>query len=223
MNMKCNDIKAVVDEYLDDQLSSKELALINEHTKTCDSCQQFYSEAKHVKQMLNDLPMEEPAPGFEQRLFAAVNRQYPQPAQHHFKAGFATAIAASLAIWFAVSVFVPSTTEPALDVVSIGLHESRKLQLVFTSVNDIGNASMQIELPDNIELLGYPGQKNLAWKTRLDKGQNVLTLPVQALGKVQGELVARVDYGDKQKTYRLRLKTSNDGALNYLQLKSGSV
>ncbi|MCW8956615.1 MAG: zf-HC2 domain-containing protein [Gammaproteobacteria bacterium] len=221
--MKCNDIKTEVDEYLDDQLSSKELALINEHIKTCDSCQQFYSEAKHVKQMLNNLPMEEPAPGFEQRLFAAVNRQYPQPAQHHFKAGFATAVAASLAIWFAVSVFVPGNTEQALDVVSIGLQESRDLKLVFTSVDDIQQASMQIELPDNIELLGYPGQKMLAWKTKLDKGQNVLTLPVQALGKVEGELVARVDYGDKQKTYRLLLKTANDGALNYLMMETDSV
>lgn len=221
--MKCNDIKTVVDEYLDNQLSSKELTLIDEHIKTCESCKQMYVDARQIKQMLSDLPMQQPANDFEQRMFAAVNRQYPQPAQHHFKAGFATAVAASLAIWFAASVFVPEKSEQTLDVVSIGLQESRDLKLVFTSVDDIQQASLQIELPDNIELLGYPGQKMLAWKTRLDKGQNVLTLPVQALGKVQGELVARVGYGDKQKTYRLQLKTTNDGALNVLQMINGSV
>jgi len=221
--MKCNDIKAVVDEYLDEQLSSEERALIDEHTKACESCRQFYADAQQVKQMLIDLPLEQPVQGFEQRLFATVKRQYPQPAQHHFKSGFATAVAASLAIWFAASVFVPDNTEPTLDVVSIGMQESRDLKLVFTSVEAIQQASMQIELPDNIELLGYPGQKMLAWKTRLDKGQNILVLPVQALGKVQGELVARVDYGDKQKTYRLLLKTVNGGALNYLIFDGESV
>lgn len=221
--MKCNDIEKRVDEYLDQQMPGNEQQLIDDHISQCDSCKQFYADARRVKQMLNDLPVEQPAPGFEQRLFAAVKRQYPKPAQHHFKAGFATAVAASLAIWFAASVFVPDTGQPTLDVVSIGLAETRDLKLVFTSVEDIQQASMQIELPDNIELLGYPGQKMLAWKTRLDKGQNVLTLPVQALGKVQGELVATVDYGDKQKTYRLLLKTANGGALNYLQLDSNSV
>ena len=221
--MKCNDIEKVVDEYLDNQMPSKQQQMIDDHMCSCDSCKQFYADARRVKQMLNDLPVEQPAAGFEQRLFETVKRQYPKPAQHHFKAGFATAVAASLAIWFAASVFVPEVGEPTQDVVSIGLAETRDLKLVFTSVEDIQLASMQIELPDNIELLGYPGQKMLAWKTRLDKGQNVLTLPVQALGKVQGELVAKVDYGDKQKTYRLLLKTANGGALNYLQLDSNSV
>ena len=221
--MKCNDIKTVIDEYLDDELPSNELKLVDDHINSCDTCRQLIEDARHVQHMLNDLPLEEPAPGFEQRLFAAVRRQYPQPSQHHFKAGFATAVAASLAIWFAVSVFVPTTNEQVLDVVSIGLEESRDLQLVFTSVDDIQQASMQIELPDNIELLGYPGQKMLAWKTRLDKGQNILTLPVHALGEVQGELVARVDYDGKQKVYRLKLKTANGGALNYLQLENDSV
>ncbi|MFW2373165.1 MAG: anti-sigma factor family protein [Gammaproteobacteria bacterium] len=222
--MKCNDIKAMVDDYLDEQISSNELELVDEHISSCDSCQQFYADAIHVKQMLSDLPMERPVQGFEQRVFTAVKQQYPQAAKHQFKTGFATALAASLAIWFAVSVFVPDTTEQKLDVVSIGMQESRDLKLVFTSVDDIQQASLKIELPDNIELLGYPGQKMLAWKTRLDKGQNVLTLPVQALGKVQGELVARVNYGDKQKTYRLLLKTANGGAMiNYLPLDSDSV
>ena len=221
--MKCNDIEKVVDEYLDNQMPSKQQQMIDDHMYSCDSCKQFYADARRVKQMLNDLPVEQPAAGFEQRLFETVKRQYPKPAQHHFKAGFATAVAASLAIWFAASVFVPDVGEQTLDVVSIGLAETRDLKLVFTSVEDIQLASMQIELPDNIELLGYPGQKMLAWKTRLDKGQNVLTLPVQALGKVQGELVAKVDYGDKQKTYRLLLKTANGGALNYLQLDSNSA
>ena len=221
--MKCNDIKTVIDEYLDDQLSSKQHELFDEHIGSCHSCKQFYADARAVKQMLNDLPLEEPDQGFEQRMFATVRRQYTQPSRHHFKAGFATAVAASLAIWFAASVFVPETIEPSLDVVSIGLQESRDLKLVITSVDDIQLASMQIELPDNIELLGYPGQKMLAWETRLDKGQNVLTLPVQALGKVKGELVARVGYGDKQKIYRLRLETANGGALNYLKLDRDAV
>lgn len=221
--MKCNDIKAVVDEYLADQMSSEELGVIDVHISECDSCKQFFSDAKHIKQMLKNLPLEEPSQDFDQRMFNVVKREYQQPTRHNFKAGFATAMAASLAIWFAVSVFVPETTEPGLDVVSIGLEESRDLKLVFTSLDDIQHASMQIELPENLELLGYPGQKMLAWNTRLDKGQNVLTLPVQALGEVKGELIARVDYGDKQKTYRLMLKTANGGTFNYLQLESNSV
>jgi len=127
-------------------------------------------------------------------------------------------MAASLAIWFASSVYLPempgqSASQQA--TVSVALNQQQTVRLMFEAQSDIQQVSLSIDLPNNMQLAGYPGRKQLSWQTSLKKGSNVLALPVMAVDPGEGELVARLNYGDKSKTVRVLLKTMDDGVLRY--------
>ena len=61
-----------------------------------------------------------------------------------------------------------------------------------------------------MELDGYPGRRELAWQTSLKKGQNILDLPIMAIGVGQGELLAQLNYDGTVKILRVVLKTIAD-------------
>ena len=50
----------------------------------------------------------------------------------------------------------------------------------------------------------------MTWQTSLKKGQNILDLPVMAIGVGQGELLAQLNYDGTVKILRVVLKTIAD-------------
>ncbi|GMR01622.1 MAG: hypothetical protein BMS9Abin19_1028 [Gammaproteobacteria bacterium] len=216
--MKCTDIQKYLDDYLDDAMSLGEQKAVEEHIKHCVSCKQALEAHKTVRQALRSLPVDEASPDFEANVFAAVRSHYGTHSRHsgnRFIAGFATAMAASLALWFASTVYIPQFDEAAPQVVNLAMNQARTVKLVFEAPMDLAEVTLSVELPENVELEGYAGQKQLVWQTNLNKGQNILALPVIAIGNGQGELVAQLSYGDKTKRFHIVLKTTSDGALIY--------
>lgn len=216
--MNCTDINTQLESYIQGELSDQEQQAMSEHIAGCASCQQQLDETKMMYQLLKQLPVEPALTGFEERVFDSVRREYPQHQKHGFKTGFATAIAASLTVWFASTVFIPTAeieTQTESQEISLALNNQQTVRLLFDAAADLEQVRLSIDLPANVELSGYPGQRALSWQTSLKKGQNVLALPVMAIENGQGELVAQLDYGDKQKTFRLVLKTTKDGVMNY--------
>ncbi len=216
--MKCEDIK--IDDYLDRRLMISEQLAVEQHIAKCSACASKLESAESLLLALRDLPLPAPSNNFEQRVFAEVRRQYKkQPRQQHrfnFASGFATAAVASLAIWFVSSIYIPeiqTIEQPAS--VSITMNQPQTVRLMFDSEKEIQLVKLSIDLPDNMELDGYPGRNSLSWQTSLHKGQNVLALPVMAVKSGEGELLARLSYGDKLKTFRLVLKTNMDGVQRY--------
>ena len=223
--MKCKDVQTYMDDYLDDVMSLGEQKAVEAHIKHCASCQQEMQNHKTIRQALHSLPVEKASPNFEAKVFAAVrsqNEKHSGQTGNRFVAGFATAMVASLALWFASTVYTPQFDEDAPNTVNLALNQTRTVTLVFDAPSDLAEVTLSVELPDNIELEGYAGHKQLVWQTSLNKGQNILALPVIAIGNGQGELVAQLRYGDKTKQFHIVLKTTSDGALIYQinQLKS---
>ena len=216
--MNCTDINTQLDAYIQGELTDQEQQVVDRHIAACTYCQQQLNDERTMYRMLKQLPVEQASAGFEDRVFQAVRQQYPQHQRHGFKTGFATAIAASLAIWFASTVFIPTAeieTQMESQEISLAVNDPQTVRLLFDAAADLDQVRLSIDLPANVELSGYPGQRALSWQTSLKKGQNVLALPVMAIDKGRGELVAELDYGDKHKTYRLILKTTKDGVVNY--------
>ena len=224
MNMKCTDIDTLKDDYLDGNLPAEEQHALEQHVAECERCEQ---EIKFLKAMLGEmksLPVQEPASDFESRVFGEVRRRYPETAKNHFAMGFMTAMAAGLALWFASTIFfVPQQAVDNPDVFSIAVNDMQTVKLMFESPADLEEVTLSLGLPSNIELTGYAGQTDLSWKTSLKKGQNVLALPVMAVDVGEGELVAQIKYGEKQKTYRLVLKTTANGVMEYRVQKVTAV
>ena len=69
-------------------------------------------------------------------------------------------------------------------------------------------ATLTVTLPDGIELAGFPGQREITWQTSLVEGKNFLPLELIALSSVGGEVLARLEHDDRDRTFRLRVEVS---------------
>ncbi|MFC1589279.1 anti-sigma factor family protein [Pseudomonadota bacterium] len=213
--MNCIDIHIHIDDWLDDQLSQQDRLVFDQHVSNCADCAARLENARSLMLGLQNIPVPPPSANFEKRVFAEVRRQHKESHHFRFAAGFATAATASLAIWFASSVMVPEAVIEQPRMISVAMNEAQTVRLMFESQNDIEQVQLSVGLPDNMELDGYPGRRQLAWQTSLKKGENILALPIMAIDQGQGELVAELSYGDKVKTFRVVLKTSVDGVMQY--------
>ncbi len=215
--MNCTDIDTLLDDYLDHDLLVHEQRSVELHINNCTACQQSLKEAQAVREALASLPLVEASDNFESRVFAEVRKQH-QGGQHdrRFLNGFVTALAASVFLWVAVPmIFAPQESLSGSNTISVAMNETRPVRLLFEAPDAIEQVTLSIELPANVELKGYPGRSQLSWSTSLKKGQNVLALPINAIEAGKGELVAHLSYGDKTKTYRLILKTTDNGVMSY--------
>jgi hypothetical protein len=65
-----------------------------------------------------------------------------------------------------------------------------------------------VSLPDGIELDGFPGQREITWETSLQEGKNLLPLTLVAVTPTGGELLARLEHDDRDRTFRLRVEVT---------------
>jgi hypothetical protein len=76
---------------------------------------------------------------------------------------------------------------------------------VFSSATALESASLTVLLPEGIELAGFPGQSEITWETSLNAGKNLLPLKLVALSPAGGEVLARLEHNDRNRTFRLRV------------------
>ena len=212
--MKCAEINNHIDGLLDKQLNPEELLAFEQHVSHCTECTEKLKTAKSLSSGLRNQPLPHYSAKFKQRAFAEVRRQYKDEQQpdhgYSFAAGFATAAVASLLIWFVSSVYLADTLIEQPQMIAVAMNQAQTVSLIFDSHTDIQHANLSINLPDNMELDGYPGRRELSWQTSLKKGQNILALPIMAIGYGQGELLAQLSYDDTVTILRVVLKTIAD-------------
>ena len=85
---------------------------------------------------------------------------------------------------------------------------SARHNLVFASAATLDSATLTVSLPDGIEIDGFPGQREITWQTSLNEGKNLLPLTLVALTPVGGELLARLEHEDRDRTFRLRVNVT---------------
>lgn len=185
---------------------------------------------------LREMPVPEASAGFADRvLHTAITRNVGRHVRyghrHGFMLGFGSAATAALALWVVIGLFpgaVPtgdhapaeSSTETVASVetsttvpkshkpeLSIALNQQQDIKLAFYSGEALKGAQITIRLPENVALVGYPGRRQLSWTTDLNKGDNLLRLPVIATQIARGDLVADIQYQDQVKTLTLGLET----------------
>jgi hypothetical protein len=230
MMMECTDIEKYLDDYIDEAASLAEQQKVESHVDHCACCRQAVKDRKAILAALRSLPVAEASPEFEAKVFSAVRHHYGMGrghSGHRFIAGFATAMAASLALWFASTLYTPPVDKFLRDeqvpLINLAINQTRTVKLVFESPSDMAEVTLSVALPENIELEGYAGQKQLVWQTNLNMGQNILALPIIATGKGQGELLAQLSYGDKTKQFNIVLRTADDGVFIYQTVKFKST
>lgn len=163
-----------------------------------------------LQSLLRDYPAPEPAEGFyEQALARATHEGSRRQRNRWLMTGFGSAVAAGIALWF-VGGFLfatPDATLPEATIpgITMTLEEPRTVNLVFASAMALESATLTVSLPDGVELAGFPGQREISWRTSLNEGKNLLPLKLIAVSPMGGEVLARLEHDDRDRTFRLRI------------------
>ncbi len=212
--MSCTHINEKLDDYMDSTLDAAEIAALDEHIDSCDACRHTVESAQRLRGLLRDYPVPAPdATYFDQALarashvstLASTNRQR----NRWIMTGFGGAIAAGLIAWIIGGMLLqtPDLPDPAASIpgVTMALEEPRTVNLVFSSATDLNDAVLTVNLPAGIEIEGFAGLREITWMTSLQAGKNILPLRLIATTPHGGELLARLEHDDRNRTFRIRV------------------
>ena len=157
--------------------------------------------------------MPEATAGFyDQALVRAASEGTRRQRNRWVMTGFGSAIAAGIVLAFVSGAFFNAPDVPLLDSgipgVTMALAEPQTVNLVFASTEALDAATLTVSLPDGVELVGFPGQREISWETNLIVGKNLLPLKLIALTPTGGEILARLQHNNRDRTFRLRVQIS---------------
>jgi len=168
---------------------------------------------QEIQALLKDYPMPEASAGFfDQALVRATHEGSRRQRNRWIMTGFGSAIAAGLVLWIVGGFLLTTPDLPAADPVIPGitmtLEETRTINLVFASAEPLDSATLTIQLPDGIEMSGFPGQREVTWQTSLKAGKNLLPLKLIATSPVGGEVYATLRHDTRSRSFQLRVDVS---------------
>ncbi len=213
--MNCEQLLNQLDDYLDGNLSGERRDQLERHLGECEDCRILATEAQEIQQALRETPVPPMRPGFASQAIKRATNHH----RHHrrsFIAGFSSALAASLLVALFVGKLLPtmeSTPGPGLSPpLIISLQQPRTVNLVFDVAAAMENATISIEIPENVEVPGFPKQHLITWKTSLQPGRNILALPLRGIVRSNSALVASIELDGRRKSIRIPIEVSDKKA-----------
>ncbi len=214
--MNCDTIRSLLDDYAARRAAPIQQDAVARHLRECPACREALEEARLLQQRLRELPVPPPRPGFEERAFARLERPARRPRPAAFPAwlaaGMGAAVAAALMLW--VLGTVPGqrpAVENIVATVEVPAGEVRRVKLVFHVPAPLENATLALRLPDNVELAGHPGRRELRWSASLRPGANRLELPLRARGPGRGTLTAAIEDAGHSRRFGVIIETPATG------------
>ena len=205
--MNCTRALLLLEEQLDGSLEHLEEASLAEHLRGCGACAAARGAMVSLQQRLAAMPVPSPAAGFADRVLARAHAASPvrAPVARARPAWIGGALAASLVmvigLWF--------SRETLPEVMAIA---NEPLRLVFRSEDALQGVTIEIELPEGVELAGYPGQRQLVWTSDIQAGPNLLELPVEVRGD-GGVLTATLNHGAERRRFSVRVVAAAPAAM----------
>ena len=168
---------------------------------------------KALQALLKDYPAPAaPESFYDQALARATHEGARRQRNRRVMTGLGASLAAGIALWFIGGFFMTAPDAPIADPgipgVTMTLEEPRTVNLVFASETTLDSAYLTVTLPEGIELSGFPGQREIAWQTSLKEGRNLLPLKLVAVSPIGGEVLARLEHNNRNRTFRLRIEVS---------------
>jgi hypothetical protein len=209
--MSCQYVKQRCDEYIDNSLSEVENMIFKEHLDNCPTCHEQIQQAQQIREALHNMDIPPMRSGFAQQV---INNavQHHETAKPNLYKGLSLALAASLVFVAMTGLYFNNLVIEGSPAIVMGLNQTKNVKLLFDAKDNIENVSISIELSDNLTLAGYENRKSISWQSQLQKGQNVLALPIMATEFGKGEVIARLEHGGKNKTFLIQINTQQGGS-----------
>ena len=213
--MNCTDFHLLLDDHLDGALDAEIEAELLEHAAACAACASRREFGGQLRQSLQALPVPAPAAGFAERVLTAARNTRPDgvaaartgPQRGLPRWATAGALAASLALALGLWATRENPPEAGPPVARVQLAAAAGVQpvrLVFRSASALSNVTIELSLPEGVELAGYPDQRRLVWQSDLRAGANLLELPVLLRGP-GGVVTATLNHGTERRRFSVRV------------------
>jgi hypothetical protein len=153
------------------------------------------------------MPVPPPRPGFVDDVLAtAVTHSAPRPQRGVFarwETWMGAALGAAAAVL--VTVFLMRPGMPTIETgVMLAVDESRNIDVLIDSERTLEDATIRVAASGSVELDGLEDKRQVQWQTRLDRGRNVLSLPIVARSAGAAQLVAAIEH--EGRTRRVAVK-----------------
>jgi anti-sigma factor RsiW len=208
--MECGEFALRLDDLLDGRLDALGRKSIEEHLERCPDCRMRYGHAMALLESVRKLTPPALHPGFIDQALARATRPAAGAARAKWRPVLGMALAASLVLGVALGVFLVTRPDP-VQAVALTIDRPETVRLMFNSAKPLKAATVSIALPENVELVGYGGRRELSWQTDLREGGNLLQLPLVVRGATKQDLVASLSHGGSSKTFRLKIEIGNAG------------
>ena len=158
-----------------------------------------------LRAALRRMPTPEPRPGFVERAFARAVAQQQSPQAVALPGrlrGFATrwetwagaALGGAVAAVLMLVLLRPVETADSGPKLALSLHESRNVDVLIDSDRELKGATIRIAAIGSIALDGLDDDRQIDWQADLERGSNLLSLPVVARAAGKGWLVAVIEH-----------------------------
>ena len=203
--MNCEQYNENLDRLLDDELEESLVPQYQAHTADCADCAAALRRKQALRQALKSMPLPPPADGFlDSVVEQALIRTHRNEKRFWSSAGLGGAIAAGVIGWLVLTIpadLPQSTDQLSLDVVTISLNVEKTFKLKFDSTRELQAATLSLQLPAGLEVVGYEGQTSVKWTTTVKPGTNILQLPIIVRSGNGGAILARVEHEGKQQSF----------------------
>jgi len=109
--MQCPEFQQHIDDRLDDQLAEELRTDMDAHLENCASCRDSMLAAQAMREMLRDMPVTEPSPGFAARALRQAAKANSaadiRPRRLAFAAGATAVLVAGIVLWLGTGVQHP--------------------------------------------------------------------------------------------------------------------
>jgi hypothetical protein len=168
------------------------------------------NEAEGLRQALRRMPVAEPRPGFVDRVLAnatAIEPAARQPTRapgrlRHLATRWETWMGAALggAVAAALTIFllnpIGRRSTPA-EAITLALHEARDVDVLIDSDRALTGATIRIAVTGGVALDGFENEHEIRWQADLERGSNLLSLPLVARTTGKGQLVATIEHAGR--------------------------
>jgi hypothetical protein len=203
------------------ELPEAEAASLRQHLAECCLCRQYDRQMQLVVQTLHGLSgagRDEPdATRIEQLLRKAQQRyRLSLRSRQALAATLLAGFIGGAVFWAAFNEVRQDPGYPLIShaqTITLPAAGVKNVSLAIDSDRALDAVTFTIELPDGVELDGYPGQRSLSWQGQLQDGLNRLTLPLLTQHQAHaGVLKARIEYLGGGRELILPLKPTGGSA-----------
>ncbi len=204
--MLCERLGNQIDDFLDGTLAVQEARALEAHAAQCDDCAHVLAARRTLLGSLAELPVEEHDPEFLDQALSTALQAAPQRQSRWMRARHRLAAAAAILLIAGVSWQSGIFSNPSdVPEITIALHEVTPISLRFSSVEDLEDARLSLQLPEGVALAGHTDRRAISWRTDLKAGNNVLELPLVGYVASTSRLTAELEHPRGSKSFELQV------------------